>query len=181
MRDIARRALDSVTRHGALYADVRAVQRRERSAIVKAGRVEALGATESEGVGIRVLIDGAWGFASTGDMGGPAIDRAAALAIRIARASARSSRHPVELADRPPASGHYETPVEMDPFDVPLEQSVDLLLEAERAMARWAAENPPGKHGTHEYDLHEFRVDPGELKERLGSYCARFDVPCTGS
>jgi hypothetical protein len=53
---------------------------------------------------------------------------------------------------------------------------IPLSEVAARAMARWAEENPTGKHGTHEYDLREFRVDPGELKERLGSYCARFDV-----
>lgn len=135
MRDIVRRALDTAAQQGAGYADARLVRRRERSASVKGGAVETLGASESEGVGIRVLVDGAWGFASTGESGGAAVDEAAALAVRIARASARAGQGGVQLAPRPIAQGRYETPVEIDPFAVPLEQTVDLLMRAERAMA----------------------------------------------
>jgi len=59
----------------------------------------------------------------------------AGLAVRIARASARHARRPVELSERPAAVGRYETPVEEDPFEVPVDRTVDMLLEAERAMA----------------------------------------------
>ncbi|MCH2171930.1 sulfotransferase [Myxococcota bacterium] len=52
---------------------------------------------------------------------------------------------------------------------------------AEEAMARWASQNPAGLHGIHEYDLSEFGVEYGELRERLGRYCHRFDVPLAGS
>ena len=134
MQDIARRALDTAAHLGAEYADVRVVRRRDQSAIVKNGLVDGLGQNESDGFGIRVLIDGAWGFASSGRMDGSEADRVAALAVRIARASARSTRQPVRLAERPIARGSYETPVELDPFEVSIDRTVDLLLEAERAM-----------------------------------------------
>ncbi len=108
---------------------------RPECAIVKSGRVDGLSLGETEGFGVRVLVDGAWGFASSGRMDGPAADEVAALAVRIARASARVARRPGRAADRPPALGRYETPVEEDPFEVPHRPTVDMLLEAERAMA----------------------------------------------
>jgi TldD protein len=132
---VARRALDTATKLGASYADVRVVRRRTCSVDVKSGRVEGVSLSQTEGFGVRALVDGAWGFASSGHMNSPEADRIAALAVRIARASARHSAKPVTLDDRPPASGRYQTPLEEDPFEVPVDETVDLLLEAERAMA----------------------------------------------
>ncbi|MGD8683009.1 MAG: TldD/PmbA family protein [Chloroflexota bacterium] len=135
MSDLARRALDTAAQLGAGYADVRVVRRRQQQAAVRSGRVEGASHAQSEGVGVRVLVDGAWGFASSGRLSGPEADRIAGLAVRIARASARYSREPVRLAERPPAVGRYETPFREDPFRVPLDQTVDLLLEADAVMS----------------------------------------------
>jgi TldD protein len=135
MSDLAQRALDTTSHLGAGYADVRVVRRQDQSINVKSGRVEGVSLGETEGFGVRVLVDGAWGFASSGRMDGPEVDRVAALAVRIARASAMHARHPIVLSDRPPAVGRYQTPVEEDPFEVPVDGTVDMLLEAERAMA----------------------------------------------
>lgn len=135
MSDLARRAIDTATHLGASYADARIVRRRDQSATVKSGRVEGLSNAETEGFGVRVLVDGAWGFASSGRMDGAEADRIAGLAVRIARASARHAREAVLLSDRPPALGSYETPLVEDPFEVPLDHTVGMLLEAERSMA----------------------------------------------
>ena len=135
MTDVPARALDTAARFGATYADVRVVRRLEQGVDVKAGRVEGTSQSESEGFGVRALVDGAWGFASSGRMDGPEADRVAGEAVRIARASARHARERVVLSDRPVARGRFETPVEEDPFAVPLDQTVELLLRAERAMA----------------------------------------------
>ena len=64
MRDLTDRALDTATALGASYADVRVVRRLEESIAIKTGRVEGVASGESEGFGVRVLVDGAWGFAS---------------------------------------------------------------------------------------------------------------------
>ena len=136
MSDVARRALDTATQLGATFAEVRVVRRRDQSAIVKSGRVESARLGETEGFGVRVLADGAWGFASSGRMDGAEADRVAGQAVRIARASARHNQRPVELADRPVAVGRYETPLDEDPFEVPLDQTVEVLMSAERAMAK---------------------------------------------
>jgi TldD protein len=135
MRDLTDRALDTATQLGAAYADVRVVRRRDESMVVKTRRLEAVASGESEGFGIRVLVDGAWGFSSSHRLTADEADRVAGEAVRIARASATALRTPVRLDDRPPAHGRYETPVEVDPFEVPLEQKVADLLGADEAAA----------------------------------------------
>jgi TldD protein len=136
VRDLTARALDTATARGAAYADVRIVGRLEESISVKTGRVEGVASGESEGIGVRVLVDGAWGFASSHRLEPAAIDEVAADAVRIARASATALRNPVRLDDRKPASGRYETPVEEDPFEIPLETKIGELVAADDAMRR---------------------------------------------
>lgn len=136
MRDLTDRALDTAAARGASYADVRIVRRDEEQVTVKTGRVEAVASSESEGFGVRVLVDGAWGFASSRILTAAEADRVAALAVRIAKASATALRSPVVLDDRPPATGRYVTPVEEDPFAVPLETKIADLLAADEAMRR---------------------------------------------
>jgi len=134
VRDFTDHSLDTASSLGATYADVRVVRRRDESISVKSGRVEGVASGESEGFGIRVLVDGAWGFSSSHRLDPAEADRVAAEAVRIARASATALRNRVRLDDRPPAGGRYETPVREDPFAVPLETKIADLLAADRAV-----------------------------------------------
>src|SRR6185295_3658159 len=136
MRDLSDRSLDTAVQLGASYADVRVVRRLDESITVKTGRVEGVASGESEGFGIRVLVDGAWGFASSSDLSTAEADRVAGEAVRIARASATALRNRVQLDERPAAHGTFETPVEEDPFAVPLEQKIGDLLAADEAARR---------------------------------------------
>jgi TldD protein len=136
MRDLTDRALDTAAQLGATYADVRIVRRLEESISVKTGRVEAVASGESEGFGVRVIVNGAWGFASSHRLETAEIDRVAAQAVRIAKASATATRRPIVLDDRPPATGRYETPTAEDPFAVPLEEKIGSLLAADEEMTR---------------------------------------------
>ena len=136
MRDLTQRALDTATQLGAGYADVRIVRRVDESIAIKSGRVEGVATGENEGFGVRVLVDGAWGFASSLRLTTDEADRVAADAVRIARASGTALREPVVLDDRPPAHGTYETPVVEDPFAVPLERKIADLLAADEAASK---------------------------------------------
>jgi TldD protein len=131
MRDLSDRSLDTAVQLGASYADVRVVRRIEESIAIKSGRVEGVASGESEGFGIRVLVDGAWGFASSSDLTAATADRVAGEAVRIAKASATALRNRVQLDDRPAAQGTFETTLEEDPFAVPLEQKIGDLLAAD--------------------------------------------------
>ena len=63
MRDLCAAAVDAATSAGAEYADARVVLKRNQLVATKNGRVERMGDAESEGIGVRVLVKGAWGFA----------------------------------------------------------------------------------------------------------------------
>ena len=134
MRDLTDRALDTATARGAGYVEARIVRREERGIVVKTGSVAALAVSESEGIGVRALVDGAWGFAATRSLDPEDIDRAAGQAVRIARASRTATRSPVQLDERPPAQGSYRTDVRVDPFGVALEETTAELLEADARM-----------------------------------------------
>ena len=107
-----------------------------QSLTVKNGDVLDVELSEDVGAGVRVIVDGAWGFSSIGRLDGESVDRAAAEAVRIARASARVQREPVRLAQVEPAHGEYVTPVQRDPFEVSLDDKMDVLVGADAAMAR---------------------------------------------
>jgi TldD protein len=136
MRELTDRALDTATILGAGYADVRVVRRVDESIAIKSGRVEGVASGESEGFGVRVLVDGAWGFASSHIVSTAEADRVAGEAVRIARASATALREPAVLDDRPPVSGTYQTSVGEDPFAVPLEEKIAHLLAADEGASR---------------------------------------------
>ncbi|MFN2231125.1 MAG: TldD/PmbA family protein [Anaerolineae bacterium] len=132
MREWTERALNLAEVEGATYADVRLVRRETQDITVKNGVVQRLALNETQGFGVRVIADGAWGFASSHDLDPDEIDRVTAQAVEIARASALTRAEDVDLGPREVHTGHYRTPVEIDPFQVPLERKIELLLEAER-------------------------------------------------
>jgi TldD protein len=128
------RALNTAQVQGATYADVRIVRRQTQNITVKNGVVEGLSENESQGFGVRVVVDGAWGFASSALLTPDEADRVAALAVRIARASALFKVREVRLGPPVAHVGTYGTPVEIDPWTVSLEQKIDLLLRANEGL-----------------------------------------------
>src|SRR5262245_29947347 len=97
MRDLISRALNTAVQRGARYCDIRITESRNQSIVVKDGLVDAIGDFESVGVGVRVLVGNAWGFAASAEVTAEEIDRVAALAVEIAKASALVPTNPVEL------------------------------------------------------------------------------------
>ncbi|MBI3361957.1 MAG: TldD/PmbA family protein [Chloroflexi bacterium] len=130
------RALDMARVRGAQYADVRIVHSTEQSLSVKNGVVDGMSFAESLGFGVRVLVDGAWGFASSRELAGEEVDRVTALAVQIARASALVKDNPVSLGPPVTSQGVYITPIKIDPFAIPTEDKLALLFAADKAMAR---------------------------------------------
>lgn len=134
MKELMMRALDQARSLGAQYADVRVVNHREDNISVKDGIVEALNSSESEGIGVRMLVNGAWGFASSRNLTSDEIDHITAQAMEIARASGMVSGEQVDLGPAVTTQGTYQTPVKIDPFNVPLEDKLALLLKADAEM-----------------------------------------------
>ena len=136
MDDLLDRALNAAQLAGASYADVRVVEARSQIIEVKNRKVATLQEPSSAGVGIRVLIDGAWGFAASADLELEEVERCARLACRVARASARVRREPIRLSRLEPYRARWETPLARDPFSVSLADKIALLVEATGVMER---------------------------------------------
>jgi TldD protein len=136
MRDITDRALDTAVSLGAGYADARVVRRLSESISIKTGRVEGVASGETEGFGVRVLVDGAWGFSSSANLDLAEAERITREALDIASASGIAGGAPVELDDTEPAKDSYRTPYEEDPFAVSLDDKLAILMAADAGMAR---------------------------------------------
>ncbi|HEX9692672.1 MAG TPA: TldD/PmbA family protein [Gemmatimonadales bacterium] len=130
-RMLAMIGLDAARTAGASYADVRVVRRREQAMSTRDDRVTGLSDAESLGCGIRVLVNGAWGFAASRVVTMEEVRRLAQQAVDQARANRQSVRRPVELAPvRAFPDNRWVSPVREDPFDVSLDEKVGLLLGA---------------------------------------------------
>jgi TldD protein len=136
MQGNALNALDQAIERGADYADVRVVERRVQDLKVKNGRPERIGTVEDLGLGVRVLFRGAWGFAGTSGLGGEALSATVNRALEIARAGAGVQSSATWLPPRPAEVGRYATEMEQDPFSVPLEERLALLVGCCEAMQR---------------------------------------------
>jgi TldD protein len=136
MKNIALRALDAVSRRGVSYADVRTVETRDRDVTTKNGKAGHVSSSESIGIGIRVLAFGCWGFAATDDLSSEGIERAAALAIEIARAGTRAHKHDVELAPEGKYEAIWASPCRIDPFSISVDQNLAVLLAIDAELRR---------------------------------------------
>lgn len=132
--DESAQALETCRVRGAEYAEIRFEEENAQIVEVRNGDVETLADTRDGGYGIRALIDGAWGFASSADVSKDGIDATAAKAVELARAAARVSR--THRARKPSRTivDSYATPCLRDPQTVGLDERIHLLLDAERAI-----------------------------------------------
>ncbi len=133
MRELCEEAVSAALAAGASYADARVVLRRAQTVATRNGRVDRLDDVESEGLGVRALVGGAWGFACDRRLSTQGAQAGAARACGFAKAA--GGRHERALASVEPAQGEYRTPVERDPFEIPLADKVAHCLRAEEAMA----------------------------------------------
>ena len=133
-RNLVDQLVRSLKRRGVDYADVRYEHLLHESLVAEQGRVSSISLFESAGIGIRVLIKGSWGFASTPHLTRASLTRAAGLAIELAKASSILNRRPRPLTPVAPAKARHTSRFTIDPFDVPLSKKLDYLLWANTAL-----------------------------------------------
>ena len=131
MKETANWALGTALARGATYADARIVAMRSRSLATKNGKVGSASDAESLGCAVRVIVDGAWGFAASAEMTAAAVGATAVRAIEIARASARVKQEDVCLAPETPVIAEWATPCRIDPFSISVAQNMELLLQVD--------------------------------------------------
>ena len=131
MKDLASSALDTAAQRGATYADVRVIDERSRALATKNGKIGTASDSRSQGFNIRVIVNGAWGFASSGDLRQASIDATAARAVDIAKASAQVKQNDVRLVQEKPITADWTTPHTIDPFTISIEQNLSLLQKVD--------------------------------------------------
>jgi TldD protein len=136
LKEYLDRALNYAQTLGVQYADVRLVKNITEILVVKDGLVDSINFAESIGIGVRALVDGAWGFASSHDLALPVIDRTTASAIGIARSSRSVPGDEIDLGPPVTSQGTYRTPVEIDPFSLTIEEKLAELISADEEMSR---------------------------------------------
>jgi TldD protein len=136
MKGLAPLAIDAASSRGAEYADARLIEMQREDIHFKNGQPAGLDQSESTGIGVRVLVHGAWGFAATDDLSREGVARCAALAVDIGQASARLLREPVRLAPEPPHRAVWASECLVDPFTVPLARKLDLLARIDGEIRR---------------------------------------------
>jgi len=134
MQELLQIAVREAERLGADYVDVRYMERKVEPIAIKNGAIVTLALHEEQGFGVRVLFNGAWGFASRSVTTEPELKRAAAEAVAIARASTKVQKSPAGFSPLDPVEAVYRTKVQNDPFAVPLEDKLDLLRALDREM-----------------------------------------------
>ena len=132
MKKLTAVALDAAKSKGAQYADIRIARYRNQSINTREDRVLNVSDSESYGFGVRVLVDGTWGFASSNNVDKDEIAKVAAAAVEVARANKKLQKEPVQLAPVPAYTDKWETPMKKNPFDVPVKDKVDFLLSLNR-------------------------------------------------
>ena len=126
--DLATLAIELITRAGCEYGDVRFCNYRTQNLYARDRSLSQLSDNVSSGFGVRVLLDGAWGFAASPHKTPAEVERIVALAVETAKGSRLSQQTRVQLAPVEAYRDSYTTPIEIDPFTVPITEKADLLL-----------------------------------------------------
>ncbi|MGO4380004.1 TldD/PmbA family protein [Pseudoduganella sp. RAF19] len=133
-KQLADAAMNSATKAGATYCDVRIGRYLNQFITTRDLNVENIVNTESSGVGVRVIANGAYGFAATNVMTMDAVADAARQAVAIAKANAKLQTEPVQLA---PVKGvgevAWSTPYKKDWRTVPVKDKAEMLIAANKA------------------------------------------------
>jgi TldD protein len=131
MKEFAEKVLSYLDRREVSYADVRVVDSREREITTKNGKMGNASSEETLGIGVRAVVNGCWGFASTDDLSTDSLSAVAKRAVEIARASARAKKVDTVLAPERKIIDTWVSPCQVDPLTTSVEQNIDLLLRAD--------------------------------------------------
>jgi len=133
-KQLADIALNAARSKGASYADVRIGRYLNQFIVTREKRVQNIVNTESFGVGIRVIANGAWGFAATNIVTKEEIAKTAEKAVAVAKANSKILSEPVQLAaQKGYGEVSWKTPIEKNAFEVPVKEKVDLLMASNAA------------------------------------------------
>lgn len=136
VEDLLREALDSALSDGVRFADCRLYpHHRIEYLSIRNGETELMSFNDEMGLGVRVLRECGWGFAGTTRLTRACVRETAKRAVKLARAAElRGTKIPFASEERLPRGDSYSTRLKEDPFEVSVEEKVEMLLEAEKRL-----------------------------------------------
>ncbi len=134
--EFGKKILEEATKKGASYADVRIGEILNEHLTVKKGVPEKVSLIQTRGFGVRVIANGAWGFASSIELTEKEAKETAHKAVGIALASSKLKKKDVVLTSVKARRDKYSTPIKKDPFKIPLEEKIEILTDAEQTIAK---------------------------------------------
>ncbi|MFA7576590.1 MAG: TldD/PmbA family protein, partial [Candidatus Muiribacteriota bacterium] len=121
-------AIDTCKKNGASYADIRIVDMNDEKLTVTNGQLSDITNANSLGFGIRVIVNGAWGFAASAELSESKIIETAKLAIEIGKASSGKINEKVKLTEEPVYVDRWNSPFMIDPFKVDINEKISYLM-----------------------------------------------------
>ena len=172
VRAIAMAALEAAKGAGARYADIRVASGITRRTIVFDRQVSAQAIEGQLNFGVRVLVNGAWGFASSTIVTEEEAARVAQLAVRQSSLNPWGKTRTLELAPAPVvADGQWETPIDIDPWNYTIQDQLELQIEANEAIMKVGEAR--GMGGVQAFSWFEFGKTDVVFASSEGSYIAQ--------
>ncbi|HEX8289028.1 MAG TPA: TldD/PmbA family protein [Pyrinomonadaceae bacterium] len=126
-------ALSTAKRLGASYADIRINRYRLEAVSTRERQIQTVSSGQNFGFGVRVLINGTWGFAASPIVSADEVQRVTREAAEIARANSAFQRRKIELVPAPKVVTSWKSAFQKDPFDVPVNDKIQFLLKLNEA------------------------------------------------
>jgi TldD protein len=128
LQDILVNSIDYGKSLGAKYVEIRAENLFKTMLTIKDGRIEAVKEGIENGVGIRALVNGAWGFVSLGKVGKKSLKRGVAEAVNLAKAISFHVKSPVNLAEIKSVQEKVACPATKNHLEVAMEEKINYVL-----------------------------------------------------
>ncbi|AFL96075.1 zinc-dependent protease, TldD/PmbA family 2 [Thermococcus cleftensis] len=129
--DVLEFAVEKALELGASYAEARFEEKNGTSLAIKNGNPEGLQVLADRGIGVRVLVDGGMGFASTNVLTRESVSEAVRKAVKLARAASKVRNKPIRFSDEDFHRVSYKVKMKKDFRDVSPEEKLELLKKIE--------------------------------------------------
>ena len=136
MKDFTDRTLNFAKLQGAQYCDIRIVESKNEEIGTYNGSIGDIDQTSTFGFGVRVLVNGSWGFSASNELNKNEIEKIVKQAIDVAKASSIIKNGDIKLADEPSYTDFWQTPVQINPFKVSIEEKINLLYEIDKILSK---------------------------------------------
>lgn len=130
--DLVDFAVDHARSKGATYAEARFERQEPENFILKNGVLDALYVGDDTGIGVRVLVNGALGFAATNSRAKSDVRGIADVAIKIAKASHRKSK--ITFAQEDAIEMNWSVPEQRKLASVPVEEKIKEIQSVDREL-----------------------------------------------